>query len=126
MSTHLDTHVAIWLAAGEKRRLKSARRRLRQDAVFVSPIVALELQLLFEIGRLRHSATVVLGLLSEAHGITQAPGELLELADRARALSWTRDPFDRLIVAHAIARQATLLTADQVILAHCEQARWDD
>jgi PIN domain nuclease of toxin-antitoxin system len=35
---------------------------------------------------------------------------------------WTRDPFDRLIVAHAKAAHAPLLTVDQTITKHYERA----
>jgi acetylornithine deacetylase/succinyl-diaminopimelate desuccinylase-like protein len=38
--------------------------------------------------------------------------------------AWTRDPFDRLIVANAMADGATLITADRVILRHFDQAIW--
>lgn len=36
----------------------------------------------------------------------------------AHDLSWARDPFDRLIVAHALARGYRLATADAHILRH--------
>lgn len=42
----------------------------------------------------------------------------------ASGLTWTRDPFDRLIVGHAQADEATLLTADRSIRQHCRFARW--
>jgi len=40
-------------------------------------------------------------------------------------LTWTRDPFDRLIDAHAIAASVPLLTADRAILEHLPLATWD-
>ncbi|MBW8060344.1 MAG: type II toxin-antitoxin system VapC family toxin [Solirubrobacterales bacterium] len=40
-------------------------------------------------------------------------------------LSWTHDPFDRLIAAHAIVADAPLITADRTILAHLPLAIWD-
>ena len=40
----------------------------------------------------------------------------LEWFDRARPLSWTHDPFDRLIVAHALHRGWKLASADAAIL----------
>ena len=52
------------------------------------------------------------------------PGEAREIGQHARLLGWPRDPFDRLIVAHALASRATLLTADETILGNCAQARW--
>jgi PIN domain nuclease of toxin-antitoxin system len=41
----------------------------------------------------------------------------VDLFDAAVDLSWTRDPFDRLIVAHARLRGWRLATGDRVILA---------
>jgi PIN domain nuclease of toxin-antitoxin system len=48
-----------------------------------------------------------------------------ELVQAAAGLSWTRDPFDRLIAAHAVVTEAPLLTADRTILEHLPQAIWN-
>ena len=42
----------------------------------------------------------------------------------AQAVSWTSDPFDRLIVGDAVASSARLLTKDERIRAQCELATW--
>ncbi|CAN5501715.1 hypothetical protein BH23ACT3_BH23ACT3_09460 [soil metagenome] len=42
----------------------------------------------------------------------------------ADSLPWTRDPFDRLIVADAIAAATPLLTRDDTIHANCDVAIW--
>lgn len=126
MTTHLDTHVALWLAAGERRRLRPAQVRLRRGPVFVSSIVVVEMEILREIGRIRHAVSDVLEILAQEHGVEQAIGDLREIGRHARLLGWTRDPFDRLIVAHALANGAVLLTADATIREHCPQARWED
>jgi PIN domain nuclease of toxin-antitoxin system len=39
-------------------------------------------------------------------------------------LSWTRDPFDRMIVAQAIAGQGKLITRDERIHANFTGAIW--
>lgn len=124
--THLDTHVAVWLVAGETRRLRAVAKRLRRTPLLVSPIVALEMELLHEIGRIRLPAAEVLAVLAEDYGVAEAGGDLQEVARIARGFAWTRDPFDRLITAHAVASQATLLTADETIRSHCARARWSD
>ena len=124
MSCHLDTHVAVWLVAGERRRLEPVERELRKGPLFVSSMALLELQQSYEFGRLRAPVGKMLDILFEDHGVEQAPGDLREVGLRARALSWTRDPFDRLIVAHALAHGSALLTADETTLAHCPAARW--
>ncbi len=40
-------------------------------------------------------------------------------------LDWTRDPFRPPDRSHRLADGATLLSADQTILAHVAAARWD-
>lgn len=124
MNVHLDTYVAVWLAAGDRRRLKGAQARLRRGSLFVSPITLVELEVLREIGRIRRTVAEVWEILSEDHHVQEAPGDLREEGRHARSLGWTRDPFDRLIVAHVLATEAILLTADATTREHCPQARW--
>lgn len=125
MRYHLDTHVALWMAAGDaRRRLKPIEAMLRKGPLYLSPLAILELQFLFEVGRLGARAEEVVGVLLEDHGVEEAPGDLREIGRQAQGLTWSRDPFDRLIVAHAIAHGSVLLTADQAILSHCARARW--
>ena len=38
--------------------------------------------------------------------------------------NWTRDPFDRIITATAIAQSALLLTKDRIILDNYSKAIW--
>lgn len=47
-----------------------------------------------------------------------------DAANRALALSFTRDPFDRLIASHALAAGAELLTVDETLRANVTIARW--
>lgn len=124
MIVHLDTHVALWLAAGDRRRLRPVAKTLREGAAQISPMVVLEMEVLREIGRLKHPVDEILALLRDDHDITQATGDLGAIAARARLLRWTRDPFDRLITAHALSHHVTLLTADETIRANCPQAHW--
>lgn len=124
MSVHLDTHVALWLAAGDQRRLKPIAARLRRGPLFVSPIALVEMEVLHEIGRIRAPVNDVWEILNE-HGVAEAAGDIRLVGQYARSLGWTRDPFDRFIVGHALANRALLLTADETLRAHCPQAHWD-
>jgi len=40
------------------------------------------------------------------------------LFQKALSLGWTRDPFDRLLVAHSLARRVPLCTTDSMIQEH--------
>jgi PIN domain nuclease of toxin-antitoxin system len=114
-----------WLYEGADRRIPGAIRKLIEaDDPFVSPVVELELTYLYEIGRVTEPASVPLTALRRRIGLQVADASLASVTQAAAGLSWTRDPFDRLISAQAIAADAQLLTADQTILKHLPLATW--
>lgn len=121
----LDTHVVAWLYAGALERIPAgAQALLEAEALAVSPVVGLELQYLHEVQRIRQPAEAVLVDLDHRLGLATVEASLAAVARQARALSWTRDPFDRLIAAHAVASDTPLLTADTTIRANLELAVW--
>jgi len=67
----------------------------------------------------------MLAALRQSVGLQVDDISLAELVHAAQGLSWTRDPFDRLIAAHAIVADAPLLTADETIRKHLPLAAWD-
>ena len=108
----LDTHAAIWVAQGHRR----ARPLERLPRLYLSPATVLELQFLAEVGRVRFAG--------EASPTTVAASERWRLDDPPSArwfaaacdIGWTRDPFDRLLAAHARVRGWKLATADAFLL----------
>lgn len=78
-----------------------------------------------EIGRARDPAPMMLTALRKSMGLEIADVSMAELARAAVALSWTRDPFDRMIAAHAIVNDVPLVTGDRTILANLPLAAWD-
>jgi PIN domain nuclease of toxin-antitoxin system len=123
---YLDTHVLVWLFSGEVDELsRTARDLVDVEQLLISPIVGLELQLLFERGRAKESAAEVLSALSTEIGLMVCDLAFPLVAARARDERWTRDPFDRLIVAQAQVRGASLLTRDARIRQHYPRAIWD-
>jgi PIN domain nuclease of toxin-antitoxin system len=83
--------------------------------VTISPAVLLEIELLFEIRRLREGAKVVAARLAEELDIRVAVERFADVATEALAFGVTRDPFDRLIVAHASLAKAALVTQDAAL-----------
>ncbi len=121
----LDTHVVVWLYVGETKRIAPAARRLIEaNDVGVSPIVLLELEFLREIGRTRVPSAEVLAALAADIGLAVADISLAKAVAAATLHPWTRDPFDRLIVASASALGHRLLTADRSIRKHFAGATW--
>jgi PIN domain nuclease of toxin-antitoxin system len=122
---HLDTHVVIWLAERRESALSTtARRALDREPIGVSAMVVLELETLHEAGKLRNEPDRVIGILERNIGLSRSRAPFVDVVDAARTFAWTRDPFDRLIVANAMADGVRLLTADEHILRHFRDAVW--
>lgn len=121
----LDTHAVVWLYTGEIEHFTPDGRALLQtEQLTVSPIVQLELTYLHEIGRLRVSGAEIVGDLESRIRLFTVNQPLLAVVRAAASLSWTRDPFDRLIVGDALAANCPLLTKDDRILEHLSLAVW--
>src|SRR5262249_22258528 len=123
---HLDTHVASWLRAGDRKRLRPVQKLLDAEELRLSPFVVMELQVLFEIGRLRESGQQIAARLAEDYDVQVETDHLAQAVERAYDLSFTRDPFDRLIVGHALAAGLSLLTVDASLHEHVSCARWNE
>lgn len=121
----LDTHVAVWLYTGDLGLIPEAvQRELDEHPLVISPMVTLELQYLHEVGRITVGGTEIVSELSSSIGLTADDLSLGEVVGVALSADWTRDPFDRLIVAHADLRRAALATKDAAILAQYGRAFW--
>jgi PIN domain nuclease of toxin-antitoxin system len=112
----LDTHIAVGLYEGHTRGLgPEARRAIDRGEVTISPAVLLEIELLHEIRRLREGAKAIASGLAENLDIRVACERFSDVAVESLAWGFTRDPFDRLIVAHASLAKAALITQDTMI-----------
>jgi PIN domain nuclease of toxin-antitoxin system len=108
----LDTNALIWIDQGNPR---AKRLTAGQKRVYISPASVLELQFLLEAGRIRLRAAGVSDV------VERGPWLLDDLPaaawfEEALNVSWTRDPFDRLIAAHALLRGWRLASADAALL----------
>lgn len=122
---YLDTHVAAWLFAGDLTRLSAAARvAIEEDDLLVSPAVVLELQYLYETKRVADNAELVIEDLRHRLSLRVCDLPFPDVARRALALSWTRDPFDRLIVAQAAIRGAKLVTKDRALRKRYGASVW--
>ena len=108
----LDTHAVIWLDQGSSRAAPLLRGSRR---VYISPATLLELQFLDESGRLKLPKGDAQALAVDDRWTLDDPPAASWFA-AALDMSWTRDPFDRLIAAHARLRGWRLATADETLL----------
>jgi len=123
---YLDTHVLAWLYQDGATRLspRGADAIERADVLLASPIVELELTYLQEIGRITCDAATILDSLRRDLELDTCRLPFASVVGAALAQTWTRDPFDRLIVAQAAHGQKPLLTADTNLREHYPLAFW--
>ena len=122
---YLDTHVVAWLYANQVDLLSErVRRCLEEQEIFVSPMVLLELDFLSEIGRISEGGSRIYENLHARIGLKVCPLEFSRVVEAASLQTWTRDPFDRVIVGHAAASGGELATRDEIIHRHYDRAVW--
>ncbi|MCK5913822.1 MAG: PIN domain-containing protein [Desulfuromusa sp.] len=122
---YLDTHVVAWLYAGLAEKISpKATKLINANPLYISPMVQLELEYLNEIGRISVGSAIIVETLSISVGLELCKLPFFQIITEAVTETWTRDPFDRIIVAHAKAQKAVLLTKDNSILKNYPLATW--
>ena len=126
MIAYLDTNVIVWLAQGDLARISpKAQSLLEQADLLISPMVLIELEYLYEVNRIKLSSRAVLLKVGHEAGVRVCDLRFPRVADVVVDEKWTRDPFDRTIVAQAKANGlALLVSADEEIRKHYPRAVW--
>lgn len=126
MIAYLDTHVALWMAAGKLRRISSRAAALIEKAELLFPPMALlELEYMHELGRSKLRARDIMSKLEHEAGLRVCDLPSATVAVAAFDENWTRDPFDRMIVAQArMNGLAPLISADEEIAQHYPRTVW--
>jgi len=108
----VDTHIALW-ALGDPDRLTDRERAVLTDATVdrcLSPISVWEAAIKREIGRLRAPRDLS-GILAREFRMLEVTAGLLEHA--AELPHHHGDPFDRVVIAHALVEDLDVLTRDE-------------
>jgi PIN domain nuclease of toxin-antitoxin system len=88
-------------------------------------MVLFELELLYEVKRIKQSARDIQRKVEYELGVRLCDLPFSLIAAAALDEKWTRDPFDRLIVANAKANGfAWLISADEEIRKHYPRTVW--
>lgn len=125
MIAYLDTHVLSRLAHGNARIGRDAARLVQSAELLVSPIVLVELEYLYEINRLNVPGKDILRKLENEIGVRMCELPFADVAMAALDEKWTRDPFDRIIVAQAkVNGLAPLISFDETIAGHYPRTVW--
>lgn len=122
---YFDTHAVVALYKDMDLLGKRAQALLRKQSDYaISPIVRLELQFLYEIQQIRHSPRQILRHLENAIGLAICGKSFEAVVELAEGFAWTRDPFDRIIVAQAALDLDHLITKDARMHEHYQKAVW--
>ncbi|MFN6486075.1 MULTISPECIES: type II toxin-antitoxin system VapC family toxin [unclassified Nostoc] len=124
---YLDTHVVVWLYSGLTDKLTDIAKTLINDnEVYISAIVRLELQYLYEIKRIKDEPDVIISNLFDQIDLKICNKNFNDIISISLTITWTRDPFDRIITANALLNNNILLSKDQNILNNYLYAKWYD
>jgi len=118
----LDTHALIWWAAGDTSLSLSSRRALDDDAndVFVSAASAWEIAIKHRSGKLPHAGllvTDVAGFVAE-QGFAELPISIGDAERAGRLPLLHKDPFDRMLIAQAIAHELAIVSNETLFDAY--------
>ena len=121
----LDTHVAIWLYSGRLDLFRPKVLRLINDnQICISHWVRLEMKYLNEIGRINQHPDMIIDALIDEIGLVFSNNSIERIVSQAIHLDFTRDPFDRIIVADAYINNSCLISKDQNIRKNYKYAVW--
>jgi len=124
MRLMLDTHALIWALEGSTRLSKIARRAIEDPAneILVSAVSAWEIAIKKTMGRLDVPDDLI-DAVDEA-GFVRRPLGFAEAARLDRLPTHHNDPFDRMLIAHALEQQCAIVTKDTQIGRYAVETFW--
>ncbi|MDB4474661.1 type II toxin-antitoxin system VapC family toxin [Opitutaceae bacterium] len=119
MKILLDTQIALWMWTDDSRLTSSHRKLLGETGheFFYHQVSTWEIQIKFDLGKLplpRPPSEVLPKWIAES-GLRSKPIEDRAIFLLGNLPAIHRDPFDRLLIAHAVANGWSILTADETV-----------
>ncbi len=128
MKALLDTHALLWWVADSARLSETARRLIRDDSneILVSAASAWEIATKYRLGKLPGGETVardVVGCIG-TQGFTELQINVADAERAGRLPGPHRDPFDRMLIAQALARDLPLVSVDAAFDRYAVNRVW--
>jgi PIN domain nuclease of toxin-antitoxin system len=116
----LDTHVFLWAVAGSRLLRPAARRAIESaEQVYVSAASIWEIAIKSTLGKIE-ADPIQLAAAIEASGFVELPVRAVHAAGVVRLAGHHNDPFDRLLIAQAIAEPLRFLTSDATLARYSD------
>jgi len=116
----LDTHIFLWYLAASRKLTKPVLTRIEMaDVVFVSAASIWEAAIKIKQGRLEADIDELYEGIASS-GFVELPISAKHSAIAANLPEHHRDPFDRMLIAQAMAEPLKLLTADGLLRQYSE------
>ena len=118
MNLLLDTHVLLWCLGSPDRLSRETRRRIEapDTVVFVSAASAWEIEVKRALGKLQAPADLEEQLRQKR--LTELPIRVSHVRALRSLPEFHRDPFDRMLVAQAVAEGLVIVTSDERVRAY--------
>jgi len=122
----LDTHILLWWVGGDRKLPKSLREIITspENDVCVSAATFWEIAIKLRLGRIDIDLEELRAAVG-ADGFVELPVQIAHTLRLSALPEHHRDPFDRLLIAQAIAEGKRLVTSDESILAYAGVAGFD-
>lgn len=123
----LDTHVFLWFMTGDERLSRRARRAIEdiESEVFLNVASVWEMAIKSSLGRLILPVPVAEYVAEKLEsGFSILPVEWTYAAAVEKLPFHHRDPFDRLLVAQAVAENIPIVTADPIFRVYKANVVW--
>ena len=123
----LDTHAAMWFFNGDNALSETAKQIILNlsNNKYLSMVSAWEISIKIGLGKLDFNGKAAgFVRLAETNGIIIIPIKTAHLTVLESLPLIHRDPFDRLLIATAIAEEMTLITTDENIAKYKVSLIW--
>ncbi len=128
MRVLVDSHVFVWTLLQDRRVSTAARKIIfsGEHELLFSIVSLWELSISIRLGRIRDLTSSVAFLHDQLgeFGLTLLPLRYQDILATEHLEPHHRDPFDRLLIAQAMANGLTLLTGDAVIQRYPVKTLW--
>ena len=124
----LDTHAFLWWLAGNRRLSPAARRAVDDTSndVVVSAATAWEIATKHRVGKLPEAEAVALDVTGSiaSQGFDELAITVADAERAGRLPGSHRDPFDRMLIAQALAHNLTVVSIDAVFDGYGVSRLW--